>query len=98
MLHSKARWQTGCAESSVVQKLAEAHHLDTLTARLLALRGITTPEAAESFLHSRQDGFHDPFLMKDMKKPWTGSVLLWNIRNLSEYMGIMTLTVLPVPH
>ncbi|MDT2255612.1 hypothetical protein P7H25_08080 [Paenibacillus larvae] len=61
MLHSKARWQTGCAESSVVQKLAEAHHLDTLTARLLALRGITTPEAAESFLHSRQDGFHDPF-------------------------------------
>ncbi|MEV2728312.1 single-stranded-DNA-specific exonuclease RecJ [Paenibacillus larvae] len=68
MLHSKARWQTGCAESSVVQKLAEAHHLDTLTARLLALRGITTPEAAESFSHSRQDGFHDPFLMKDMKK------------------------------
>lgn len=68
MLHSKARWQTSCPETSVIQKLTEAHQLDDLTARLLALRGLTTPEEAESFLHSRQDSFHDPYLMKDMKK------------------------------
>ena len=36
--------------------------------RLLAIRGIDTPEKAEAFLHPRLENLYDPFLLQDMEK------------------------------
>ena len=39
-----------------------------ITAKLLYIRGLDTPEKARTFLDSRSIKLHDPFLLKDMDK------------------------------
>lgn len=53
--------------SGAVQVLAETLHLLPLTAALLYLRGLDTPEKVRVFL-SKDEGFCDPFLLPDMEK------------------------------
>jgi single-stranded-DNA-specific exonuclease len=71
------RWELREVEPAAVQVFAEAiSSLDSLPkspqltatiARLLLLRGITTPEAAAAFLSPSLDQLHSPLLMTGMK-------------------------------
>ena len=60
------RWQVATINSESVLQIARRLNLPPLLARLLVLRGIETPEAADRFLHPNLDQLHDPFLMAGM--------------------------------
>ena len=49
-------------------KIAAEHKISPVTARVLVNRGLTEPEAIETYLHAGYEKTHDPFLMKDMEK------------------------------
>ncbi|WP_409301889.1 single-stranded-DNA-specific exonuclease RecJ [Peribacillus sp. SCS-155] len=66
MLQSKTRWQVAAADEDVVDQLINELHITPLVAKLLANRGLRTPEAARSFLLINEQDFHDPFLLKGM--------------------------------
>ncbi|HVA00783.1 MAG TPA: single-stranded-DNA-specific exonuclease RecJ [Terriglobia bacterium] len=61
------RWQLASAAADTVGELARELGISPLTCRLLAVRGITEPAAAEQFLHPRLAHLHDPFLMAGME-------------------------------
>ena len=71
------RWNLREVEPAAVQALAEAissldslfksPQLSAIVAKLLLLRGITTPEAAAAFLSPSLDQLHSPLLMTGMK-------------------------------
>ena len=48
--------------------LAAALNLHPTVARLLCLRGLSDPSAAERFLHPSLDHLHDPFRLMDMER------------------------------
>ena len=50
-----------------VEALAAAMDLDPVVARLLVLRGVTTADEAERFLHPRLEHLHDPFRLADLR-------------------------------
>src|SRR5689334_10705632 len=56
------------APDGAVARLASELNLPPLVARLLVMRGLGEPEAAERFLCPRLDQLHDPFLMADMDR------------------------------
>ena len=65
------RWifpKADSAPADVVTRLARELNLPLLVARLLVIRGISEPEAAQRFLCPRLDQLHDPFLMADMDR------------------------------
>ncbi len=51
-----------------IEQLKKELHVDSIVAKLLLQKGITTLPEAESFLRPKLNEIHDPFLMKDMKK------------------------------
>ena len=53
-------------KSELVSQLAKTLSVDSLTAKLLALRGITTFDEAKKFFRPSLKDLHNPFLMKDM--------------------------------
>jgi single-stranded-DNA-specific exonuclease len=67
VLSSKARWDIGHAEESLVEELCSKLGLEPLVARLLVLRNIQTVEDAELFLYGGKDHFHDPFLLDGLR-------------------------------
>jgi len=62
------RWQIPTANPEAVAKLSRELNVPPLVARLLVLRDIAEPEAAERFLHPSLAQLHDPFLMADMAR------------------------------
>jgi single-stranded-DNA-specific exonuclease len=62
------RWQQESADSGTAALLALELEVSPLLGRLLVLRGITDPEAADKFLNPRLDQLHDPFLMAGMDR------------------------------
>jgi len=54
-----------CDDASAV-RLADALGVDPVVGRLLILRGITDPDAADHFLNPRLEDLHDPMLLADM--------------------------------
>jgi single-stranded-DNA-specific exonuclease len=67
LLSSKARWDIGNVEESLVEEFCLKLGLDPLIARLLVLRDIRTVEHAELFLHGGKEHFHDPFLLDGVR-------------------------------
>jgi single-stranded-DNA-specific exonuclease len=65
--HRIMRWEISPVDSDAVGRLARAVKVPALVARLLVLRGISEPEAAQAFLHPSLAQLHDPYLMADMK-------------------------------
>ncbi len=73
---SRARervWTVLCEQNNgereeVIEALSRALGVTKLTARILAERGYTTPEAAELFLGNDERVWHDPMQMKDMER------------------------------
>ena len=54
--------------SEVVKNLAAALNVDSLIAKLLVQRGISTFDEARQFFRPSLDDLHDPYRMKDMDK------------------------------
>lgn len=68
MLDAKARWKLSAGREADAEQLAGELALHPLVARLLAVRGITTAQAARQFLFGGVEQFHDPFLLKGMRQ------------------------------
>ena len=60
-------WEELSCEDAPVRLLSEALGIAPLLARLLCLRGLTTPDAADRFLHPSLDHLHDPFRLEGMR-------------------------------
>ncbi|HUZ45606.1 MAG TPA: single-stranded-DNA-specific exonuclease RecJ [Terriglobia bacterium] len=60
------RWQLASAATDQTDKLVRELGVSPLVARLLVLRGIADPEAADQFLNPRLAHLHDPFRMAGM--------------------------------
>jgi single-stranded-DNA-specific exonuclease len=61
-----AIWDHLDCEAASVEVLSRALQLHPVVARLLCLRGLDTPEAADRFLNPSLDHLHDPRLLADM--------------------------------
>jgi len=66
--HLDKRWVQTRSDRASASRLARELRLSEMTATLLANRGITDPETADSFLRPSISNLHDPFLMKDMRE------------------------------
>lgn len=62
------KWITGSYDENIVRELSTALGLPSLTAKLLAVRGITTAKEADLFTKKDLADLYDPFLLKDMEK------------------------------
>lgn len=60
-------WKSRSFHEPVVQELVTALGISPLMARLLAIRGITTPNGARTFINPHEQPLHDPFLFNEMK-------------------------------
>jgi len=61
------RWSVRPFDPAIVARLTESN-ISPVIARLLAQRGIATPEAAASFLHPKLEDLHSPYLMAGMQR------------------------------
>ncbi len=59
-------WDHAPGDDAQAMALSEACHIDPIIARLLVLRGITTPDEAIRFLNPSLDQLHDPFGLTDL--------------------------------
>ncbi len=66
MLKSKTRWVVRQSDQEKVNILVEELKVTPLVASLLVNRGVDTVEEARYFLFEKEQGFHDPFLLKGM--------------------------------
>lgn len=60
-------WKSRNFHEPIVQELVTALGISPLLGRLLAIRGITTPNGAKTFIHPHEQPLHDPFLFNEMK-------------------------------
>ena len=59
-------WEHRTCDVTRVNVLAHELHVSPILARLLVLRGVTTPDAATRFLNPALEQLHDPFLLTDV--------------------------------
>lgn len=64
----KTKWITGKYNENTVKLLSDALNVPSLTAKLLAVRGVESAEEARLFLKKDTNDLFDPFLMKDMDR------------------------------
>ncbi len=62
------RWQLKETDEKLVQELVEELNIPYITAKLLVLRGIDSPDSARKFLNPTRELLRSSFLMKDMEK------------------------------
>lgn len=62
------RWTLKPANEKHIRQLSDELKVHPALCRLLAVRGISTYEAAKTFFRPQLDQLHDPFLMKGMRK------------------------------
>ena len=65
-MRSPRVWEHLTCDDAHVAALAHELQVSPILARLLVLRGLTTPEAAAVFLHPTLEQLHDPFLLTDL--------------------------------
>jgi single-stranded-DNA-specific exonuclease len=65
--HTPKRWQILPGDIQAEARLQIELGAHPIVARLLAQRGLTTPEAADRFLNPTLDRLHDPFLLPDVE-------------------------------
>lgn len=63
----KRSWQIKTLDDSIVQRLGAETGLSPLLSKLLAIRGIETPERANVFLTPSDQEFPSPYLFKEMQ-------------------------------
>jgi single-stranded-DNA-specific exonuclease len=59
-------WEHLACDDAAAVRLAQAVGLDPVVGRLLLLRGVTDPDAAQHFLNPRLEDLHDPMRLADM--------------------------------
>lgn len=59
-------WHDHPCDDDAAARLAASLQISPVTARLLCLRGLAEPAAAERFLRPSLDNLHDPFALADM--------------------------------
>ena len=64
----RMRWVLSPVDTAVVERLQRELSISPLLARLLHLRGITDPDAAQAYLNPRLSHLHDPSRMAGMKE------------------------------
>ena len=62
------KWITGKYDENIVSELMNTLGIPSLTAKLLAVRGICDAESASLFLKKDLSDLHNPFLLKDMER------------------------------
>lgn len=62
----KTKWITGKYDENIAKHLEDVLNVPSLTAKLLAVRGIKKEDEARFFLKKDTADLHDPFLLKDM--------------------------------
>ncbi len=62
------KWVTGKYDENIVSELMDKLGVPSLTAKLLAVRGIRDAKSAAFFLKKDLGDLHDPFLLKDMDR------------------------------
>ena len=65
------RWQIKSADEEAINRLVRDAQMAPIVARLLAMRGVATAEAAARFLNPKLDHLHSPYLMKGMREAVT---------------------------
>ena len=69
MVEAKYDWQRIAApDKQIVEQLSQELGINPVIARLLAERGITTPEETHSFIQPSMQAVHDPHQLHDMDK------------------------------
>lgn len=68
VLASRTRWMIQQIDEAAAERLAEQCGIHPLVARLLLIRGCSTPEQVERFLQAGADTLHDPLLMDGMRQ------------------------------
>ncbi|MWV45499.1 single-stranded-DNA-specific exonuclease RecJ [Paenibacillus sp. HJL G12] len=68
MFESKYTWQAPKGNEETARNLAEELSVSSLTASLLASRGISNAEEAGMFLNGNLEALHDPYLLLGMEK------------------------------
>ena len=68
MLPASYAWKLEEADEGIARTIAAGGEYPLHFARLLAGRGIRTPEEAHAFMHADERSMYDPFLMKDMDR------------------------------
>ena len=69
MVEAKYDWQRIAApDKQIVEQLSQELGINPVIVRLLAERGITTPEEAHSFIQPSMQAVHDPHQLHDMDK------------------------------
>ena len=71
------RWIESPVDVETVRYLARELKVSPLVARLLALRGLAEPAAAQAFLHPSLGQLHPPELMAGMREAVTRLHALW---------------------
>lgn len=66
-MHPKTVWEHLPCDNHQVDALARELGVDPVVARLLTTRGLTTVDAAATFLNPSIDHLHDPFLLADLE-------------------------------
>ncbi|MCC0565054.1 single-stranded-DNA-specific exonuclease RecJ [Brevibacillus borstelensis] len=67
MLRAKTRWQLAAYDNELAELIARECGLAPLVAKLLAIRGIDSPQRAKEFLQAGPELFHDPFALYGME-------------------------------
>ncbi len=62
------RWQLKETDERIIEELVKELKIPYMTAKLLVLRGIDSPDSAKKFLNPTREMLRSPFLMKDMEK------------------------------
>jgi single-stranded-DNA-specific exonuclease len=65
------RWLLKSADEQLIDQLALQAKISPLSARLLAMRGVSSAESASRFLDPTLDHLHSPYLMKGMREAVT---------------------------
>ena len=60
-------WEQATCDPAAVQALVQALDLEPVMARLLCLRGLSTPDLARRFLAPSLDHLHDPWTLTDLR-------------------------------
>ena len=62
------QWETYNVDEDLVKQISNKFNIGTLTAKIIAHKGLESEKDIDVFLNPTRKDFHDPFLMPDMEK------------------------------
>ena len=62
------KWEINKPDEEKVKEIENKYQINSLLAKILVNRGITTEKDIKQFLNPTRNDFYDPYLMPDMEK------------------------------